>query len=440
MRYLNAYHLPKQTLMLLFLGLFVHTPFSVQAQKYGEWELIAEFDRMMWDITFADELTGYVVGSYEGQIILKTDDGGLSWDTLSLGVSADGILSSFSLSKDTLLVSTSGSYNGGILKSVDGGVSWNSVSDPYPYIWDIHFLDKNRGAICYKGIFNVVVRTTSDGGNTWKFAGSFEPPYNVNGLGPMAIRMVSPEIIYVGNIDGTVMKSTDGGLSWKETIHLDQREINGLCFLSPDTGWVIGRSDHGSYNIAGNISRTYDGGLTWTSKSLNRCGEEIHMLNADSGYAVAQPGCVVYKTGNGGNSWETDTVFPFTSSGANLCFPTKRIGYAMFSFQGSTRIFKVDLGPPLPTPPLDLEDTLFAPVWPNPATDLIWLSFREMSEGEHIKEVSIYNSRGRRVLTTEDDSGGPTTRVDVSHLRPGLYFARLSSTMGRRLSASFIKQ
>ncbi len=51
MRSLNAYLLPKQTVMLLFPGLFVHTPFSVQAQRYGEWELVAEFDRMMWDIT-----------------------------------------------------------------------------------------------------------------------------------------------------------------------------------------------------------------------------------------------------------------------------------------------------------------------------------------------------------------------------------------------------
>ena len=116
----------------------------------------------MNDVQMADAQTGYVAGY---GAILKTRDGGASWDIQN--VENDNFISLDCRSADDVWAC---GYNGSIFHTRDGGESWerlrngNNVTLAKYHLQDIVFKNENEGyAVGEEG----VVIYTSDAGKSW---------------------------------------------------------------------------------------------------------------------------------------------------------------------------------------------------------------------------------------------------------------------------------
>jgi photosystem II stability/assembly factor-like uncharacterized protein len=102
-----------------------------------------------------------------------------------------------------------------------------------------------------------------------------------------------------------IYKSTDGGLTWTnkhdpgDTISVAGNDVS---FVNANTGFVCCNK--------GRILKTADGGNTWSAVNLPTAAyttEKIHFFDANVGYALATGSTisVLYRTSNGGTSWDS---------------------------------------------------------------------------------------------------------------------------------------
>ena len=112
----------------------------------------------LFDIEF-DNNNAYAVGEYG--TVLKSIDGGLTWNTLSTGTTATWWSLSITGSGTIYLAG----MNGIILKSVDGGDNWIMLpTGTTTWILAIDFPDEQTG-YALDGIGNIF--KTTNGGTSW---------------------------------------------------------------------------------------------------------------------------------------------------------------------------------------------------------------------------------------------------------------------------------
>jgi photosystem II stability/assembly factor-like uncharacterized protein len=116
-----------------------------------------------------------------------------------------------------------------------------------------------------------------------------DPLYNVFALGG--------EKAWVIGYHGTVLCTSDGGVSWKKSETGTHEALYGIYFVDGTQGWVSGSN--------GIILTTRDGGKTW---SRQESGTEkhlfdIHFVDPLHGMAVGYYG-VILRTSDGGGTWE----------------------------------------------------------------------------------------------------------------------------------------
>jgi len=90
---------------------------------------------------------------------------------------------------------------------------------------------------------------------------------------------VNNNIAYAVGGGNTIIKSTDGGMSWTH-IYSDQfkHELNAVYFLDENTGWVTGD--------ASNILKTTNGGSSWIQQTSAIYASifSIYFINASTGW------------------------------------------------------------------------------------------------------------------------------------------------------------
>ncbi|MBZ5857958.1 WD40/YVTN/BNR-like repeat-containing protein [Flavihumibacter profundi] len=182
-----------------------------------------------------------------------------------------------------------GTTGGGVWKTTDGGQSWVNISDGFFTTGSVGAIavsasDPNivvvgMGEHAPRGVMTSYgdgVYKSTDAGKTWKKIG-LELTRQISAI---RIHPTNPDIIYVaaqGAINGPtkdrgIYMSTDGGVSWKNILYVD--ENTGCADLSMDMTnprilyaamweyhrlpWEIKSGGPGS-----NLYKSTDGGLTW---------------------------------------------------------------------------------------------------------------------------------------------------------------------------------
>ncbi|MDD2235902.1 MAG: YCF48-related protein, partial [Kiritimatiellae bacterium] len=114
-----------------------------------------------------------------------------------------------------------------------------------------------------------------------------------------AMASLDGETIWVACSQGIVLKSINGGASWKaQCIDKSQPSLIAVSFVDDANGWC-GSS-------LGYVYKTQDGGATWAKTSHRfRMLSHLQFVNADVGFAADSRG--FYRTDNGGQSWQTMT-------------------------------------------------------------------------------------------------------------------------------------
>ncbi|HEX4957206.1 MAG TPA: hypothetical protein VFV46_03440, partial [Lacibacter sp.] len=144
----------------------------------------------------------------------------------------------------------------------------------------------------------------------------------------------NPEIIFVGAASGGVWKTDNGGANWKPLF--DEQPLINIGALkvqqsNPSVIWVgTGEGNpRNSLNLGEGIFKTLDGGKTWKRMGLEKT-RNIHRIiidptNPNTVYVAAignpygiHPDRGVYKTTNGGETWERILYTNDTSGCAEL--------------------------------------------------------------------------------------------------------------------------
>jgi photosystem II stability/assembly factor-like uncharacterized protein len=287
------------------------------------------------DLAFANENTGLAVGyphwddaaKESRATIVKTSDGGLSWQPVAAG--AWPLLSAVAF-PDPLHAWAVGA-GGVILHTADGGVSWSrqSVATDEEFL-AVAFADTAHGWVASERVvhtdwqgdeddWRATVWQTSDGGATWskatlpEDAGLIHDVEAVDARHAWAVGVRSFKDQY-GRPDHypVIYRTSDGGASWKlaysPELHLS---LTAVDFVDPMHGWVSGFPTL-STEDGGATFATSDGGVTWRREELGTSSFrpiwDIRFIDTDRGYAVgadyvAAWGPPVYRTTDGGNTW-----------------------------------------------------------------------------------------------------------------------------------------
>lgn len=280
---------------------------------------------------FIDENQGWVVGSktfavsHWGQVILHTQDGGLTWETqYEHAPDVNGLFSVHRLDDVVFVDELNGwatgtserlagdgrDFSGAILTTADGGQTWQDnaaalYEDRQREFFAVDFVDAQNGWALAAMNFpssNVNLARTIDGGSTWTWVDS-----GVEGQLSVGFALVQGEIVFsdaqhgwaVGGL-GEVVSTADGGTTWtQQTLTCDWPEclkrLYTVSMIDSQIGWIGGEG----------LYHTNDGGENWLQVDVELTGDihAIQFLDAQAGWAAGDRGVLLY-TASGGTTWE----------------------------------------------------------------------------------------------------------------------------------------
>ncbi|HSD62450.1 MAG TPA: T9SS type A sorting domain-containing protein [Ignavibacteriaceae bacterium] len=319
--------------------------------------------------------------TYGGNGVYKSIDGGQTWTLL--GLAATQYISRIIIdpnNSNTIYLGAMGrlfakNQERGLYKSTDGGITWQKklyVSDStgcvdiainpqqtniiYAAMWE---RTRRPDRHSYGGPTCGIYKST-DGGETWNELTN-GIPHNSSTIGRIGISLSasSPNILYaiyaddVGYFTG-VYKSTNGGDSWVRT---NDGALNG--FYS-SYGWWFGNirvdPDNPSkvFVMGLDVYRTTDGGNSWnySSGSMHVDQHAMYIYPSNSNFIIAGNDGGVYKSTNGGSTWTFISQMPITqfyTCEVDYQYPFRLYGGSqdnsvMRTMTGNTNDYQIILG------------------------------------------------------------------------------------------------
>ena len=201
---------------------------------------------------------------------------------------------------------------------------WHWMRRTYPY-W-------KADAVAYRSEVNKALQMKSEAGPTPLVEIDFAGPTNIGGrVSDIEFNPKNPNIVYAGAATGGVFKSTDMGITWYP-IFDNQLNLNigdiGIDPLHPDTLYVgTGEANGGHNNFpGGGIYKSTDGGETWQFKGLvnttsigriivDPSNTQRIFVAAVGSYFSPNPERGLYLSEDGGDFWEL-SKFVSDSTGA----------------------------------------------------------------------------------------------------------------------------
>lgn len=252
----------------------------------------------LYDVTFADAKKGFIVGS--GGTIYESADGGATW-TKRKGFTDDSLKQiRFSDSQNGWILCERDIYNRGskgssyMLKTTDGGETWEKLEFPdgreriagfFFNAKDIGFAVGENGAIYeYRPERGSWQRQTT--------------PIRYLLLGGEFSDERGAVIVGAG---GNVYFSEDGGASWLSSSFQSKPagKINSVFFQNRSIGWIAGSG--------GLIYQTMNGGRTWRPQTTGVSVDlnDVQFGNSAEGFAVGNDGTIL-STSTAGNVWKSE--------------------------------------------------------------------------------------------------------------------------------------
>ena len=180
------------------------------------------------------------------------------------------------------------SASGGVFKSTNGGVTWSPIFDKVDAMMSIGAIavSKSNPNVVWVGTGEANTRQSSswgdgvykstDAGKTWKNMGLAE----TRSIGRVVIDPVNPDVVFVAaqghlwgpNAERGVYKTTDGGLTWKQTLTVNENTGANDVAIDPGNPKVLYAAayqrERKSWGFNGGgpgsgIYRSTDAGNTW---------------------------------------------------------------------------------------------------------------------------------------------------------------------------------
>ncbi len=269
---------------------------QLEAQFTG-WQTVKNSENhWLFGLDFVNATTGWAVG--DSGTIVKTIDGGFSWLPQNSGTFETFNAVNFINSTTGWAV---GDNEGRIVKTTNGGASW-SMEDSGHALTAIQFLNADTGwAVGANGL----VLNTTDGCATW----NQQVISGVNAYLTTVFFITKTTGWITGDFPGTIVKTTDGGLTWTDqSSGIDPNEdVEDIFFTDQQTGWLVGFNFPDTVGI-GVIEKTTDGGSSWVNQTSGTSEFLLSLgfVNQNDGWVVGGNGVIV-RTTNAGGTWFGDS-------------------------------------------------------------------------------------------------------------------------------------
>ncbi len=224
--------------------------------------------------------------------LYRTDDGGKNWQAVKpegQACATVGHQARFDSLERGWITSRCAGF--GVMVTQDGGRSWRHV--PTPYMWMDLLMEGDRWLL----VGEVgQIHSSTDQGRSWTETGFFGDA-NLQG-----VLRVSDQVRLAWGDDLTLLRSVDGGLSWRR-VNLGSppsnewgplpSNVTDVHFINEQEGWLVGES--------GRVMKTTDGGQTWTRVSVpfDEGWQQVQFVDANTGWL--RSGGRILATATGGN-------------------------------------------------------------------------------------------------------------------------------------------
>jgi photosystem II stability/assembly factor-like uncharacterized protein len=278
------------------------------------------------------------IGSGTG--VLTSTDGGASWNSANSGLHANPVtalaldpedsstLYAAALGKS--FINESGKLQdaaGGLFKSTDRGTTWNSVNPAINAVTERVIVAPDRAvyACTTYGLFK-----SSDAGTSWTALSPFPTAEGVLGPNPnfcgtVAIDPENPATIYAGDLFSGVLKSADGGTTWR-TAHAGLPAYGNLSLpvralaidpTNPERLYAATDAFLSNRPIPYGLFQSTDGATTWNPVALPPTDQGIRALVIaaqvpSAMYAATFAG--LFKSIDAGTTWSSVNFGIDTSS------------------------------------------------------------------------------------------------------------------------------
>jgi photosystem II stability/assembly factor-like uncharacterized protein len=335
---------------------------------------------LLTELYFVDASTGFVGGLKNGnQFLLKTTDNGNTWIPVTPNLSSQNPINSVFFINLSDGFATDGAF---LYQTTSGGYSWVPLASPFT-MRDVFFTDMNNGFACGDSASGgaAVVMQTSDGGLNWNtILTAYNPSWFASSFAKLDFINANVAYTALENSD-RLYRTLDGGNSWQIIVVDSIDFIRDFDFKDPDNGHVLTELGWGQEC---RILISADGGQNCTMEyttGWNFYGGGV-VLNAFS--FVEQTG---YTTGSNGL--------------------VKKYSPSVTGINGE-----------------ELNGT--ASVYPNPFSTCATVQITGWSElrMKHV-ELKVLDALGREVLRSEIRT--PNFELKKSDLPNGIYFYRINN-------------
>ena len=330
--------------------------------------------------------------------------------------------------------SGSGAANG-LWKTENGGTSWTKVTGVFSnasFGNIVYFWDTNNGIVIgdpVNGKYEMY--KTTDGGNSWSVL-TTAPSQTNDDYGYVGGKVVFGENVWLTSNTGKILHTADRGLTWKSYFapidDFEGEEVNGsMSFSSATYGLIVDNSS--------TLWFTEDGGQNWDIKASDS------YFDGDIQYVPGSTNTFISTGINGSSSLGTGSAYSNdggqnwtviesgTQTGTLGAYDCNTVWAGQFTSDaaGTGGLLKLDGG--VPNCSLAVNDQVLSKVELKAVVNANTLNIIASKE---VKSVLVGDMTGRKL--TEVNS----KNVNVSNLKPGVYYARVAYADGAFGTVKFI--
>ncbi|MBI5215421.1 MAG: T9SS type A sorting domain-containing protein [Ignavibacteriae bacterium] len=240
-------------------------------------------------VVFVSVSLGWVCGN--NNVIRKTTNGGTTWTNTNHGIPVNNTFNGIVFT-DNSYGYVVGQFVGDVTKSVvystnDGGASWTQTlfDDRTQYFTSVHFPNSINGWVTAN---NGRILHTTDGGTNWIYQS-----YAAN----RSIFFTDDSVGWASGDGNGIYWTSDGGTNWNSNNASQMSFLNDVHFINRTEGYAVG-------SPSDTVVKSINGGRTWKSlptKTAGRVFNSVFFVNSDTGWVVGSGGMIL-KTVNGGET------------------------------------------------------------------------------------------------------------------------------------------
>lgn len=266
---------------------------------------------------FTDENNGYIINHefpYHEYILMRTRDGGQTWDHMELPAGVSDVASVTVLGPGNIWIASAKPFPNGnywtgkearVYHTTDDGITWTThpigmCNSSYP-VENIHFFNETEGRV----IGFAHLWTTSDGGQTWVDHENYDIDYS---NGESGISWLNYNNVFIANYQPSLIRTSDNGSTFEQLTQETDYQYNCVYFSDSSVGVAAGyMNDYDGVMIR----QTGDGGKTWTDAEIDTSFydgsvNDIDFSDRQNGIATLNTG--ILRTHNGGQTWNYDST------------------------------------------------------------------------------------------------------------------------------------